>query len=842
MLHFLFHSGSSSNRNSSPKESYELLHGLDKQYQSTKDVTFRLVLVQDIGDRKKTVLFDSNHVDGQKGDSVLRDSANAPLTDLMFGAIPISHKGTTTKLHILHPPNPATRSYMLTQLFQINTHGTVVNSSHETIASATSLFENSSSNFSEDPNKPNSSDAFESNKEDSPLLKSFNDSAIPENAANLSSSSKNMKDSTLSSQKARSNTSSSFLTPLHEQLESRCALHTAAKDPFRSKNSLRCNRGHSPLSSQQILPAISNNTSEKPDSNNCGFLLPSNSTSIKDLKNVKKGNRLNSPPFITIPQSIKNTNSNFLLSSPSLFSDTRTRPASYALALIITVPYEYDEIVHPVSTYYTMLSNFTLSLQKEIDERIRNLLFVSLSSGGDNKNDTGIPLIQSSSSKVGFGPYALSKDLITAKSFHKCILLLKTGFSAPLIKPSVFSGSKWVENMRLLTDLCKSPAQKCLFSNLLTATRKFCLERQKDDVTFKVLLQSSKAPIARRFLYLLAPLMRPSIAQCSDTLLNPIQLYPNSGILSSSSLSTSFGCPSVSGSLRVPSYDMKINDSCKAIDIHSEKPSFADSPRKTSLRNYLSSSWRLKFMRSSYQNNETDPLNPTSGSFLRQPMQYSSPSGVSESAASSFLDIENIDEYLESAENMKYLPRSTVGPGGMLHVDLLETNAKQESEATTSTVPPSPSQVGFLKALHPSFDLQAAPPNSYVSFSDDDFISATLLYMLEDVSRNKSQLLAEKKHLKSQLMVANLDTYSLDCYEIHEFPSEWENDYAPFLLKEHHKVIGETYVSSFDIQQGCFNVIKRRLSSYKWDKSDDSFVSEVLKGDLKEVLRVCSHC
>ncbi|EEB09688.1 hypothetical protein SJAG_04910 [Schizosaccharomyces japonicus yFS275] len=128
MLHLLFRTKST--RTSKLPEPFCHIHGSSggrsfEEASVVKDKTLQLVLVQDLGDRKKILLFDSLGL-GNSSKAGRPTTANGPaihslpalVTELMFGAIPLSIKSlSTVKLHNLQSSSPCTRSYLLTLLF-----------------------------------------------------------------------------------------------------------------------------------------------------------------------------------------------------------------------------------------------------------------------------------------------------------------------------------------------------------------------------------------------------------------------------------------------------------------------------------------------------------------------------------------------------------------------------------------------------------------------------------------------------------------------------------------------------------------------------------------------------
>ncbi|EPY50401.1 hypothetical protein SPOG_01159 [Schizosaccharomyces cryophilus OY26] len=841
MLHFLFHSGSSSGTNSSSKESYELLHGLEKPSQEIKDISFRFVLVQDIGDRKKTVLFDSKHSNNEGQETQLRDSSHAPLTDLMFGAIPMSQKNTVTKLHTLQSPSPATREYMLTQLFQINMCGPV-----ETPGNEMAMEDNS---FSEQKvNKQNETDSDVSTSKIQDSAQGGAQTAKPslghrmgeKGSVSPETNEKSFRKETQNSLKKKSNlTDAPSSSLLHEQMEKLLSIRPSHRETPRSSRLIP----YSPRSSSPIR--VSHSSASVPDTvlNSFSGTRKLNGTSFpinKETGNLMESmrrRRKNRPPSINLSTSSFNGTNGKL--SPFLFSETRTRPSTYALALIITIPITFENSVHPLTFYWSLFSNATKTLKTEIDNHIRELLCVSLSNSS-NSNGNAIPLIQSTSSKVGFGSYSLQNDENIIMKIQQCLRILKAGILAPLIQPSVFSSNTWMENIKILEDSCRNEKQNKFISSLLTLAMKMSRQKKMEKTPFKIMIQSSRAPIARRFLYILAPLLRPSLASSSDDMLEPNLLFPSSGMLSSQSLPTT---PNHSSKNFEDVYSSSnVSNSSQAIDIRSTRSSNHGVNRKPSLRNYLGSSWRLKFMRSSYQSSPTCPdssgASPSSIPRNQNPFGSFSPISTDFTFGSdSYAGLEYLEIFNANKEALKGLPKTRLVPNGMLQVDLPMIDFHRDStKARVPKLVPSVSQAGFLGALHPCFDLQAAPLDSYIIPNREEFFASTLTNMLETNLTPKKE---DDTTLYSRIAVANIDECNIQCYELCEFPvmdecsTEGNED---FVSESNFKVFRESIMTSFNVDHGCFYSLKRSYLLYDYTYVDDEFVNVALTGDLKSIL------
>ncbi|CAG8557495.1 2959_t:CDS:10 [Acaulospora morrowiae] len=73
----------------------------------------RVILCQDTGDKAKLTLFDSDYVPQKR-----KAAHNIDLIcEMMFGTVPLSYKGMTTKIHYIKSPKP---QILLTKLFSIN--------------------------------------------------------------------------------------------------------------------------------------------------------------------------------------------------------------------------------------------------------------------------------------------------------------------------------------------------------------------------------------------------------------------------------------------------------------------------------------------------------------------------------------------------------------------------------------------------------------------------------------------------------------------------------------------------------------------------------------------------
>ncbi|WBW73356.1 folliculin-interacting protein, BFC/FNIP-Folliculin complex subunit subunit Fnp1 [Schizosaccharomyces osmophilus] len=845
MLHFLFHSGSSSGTNSSSKESYELLHGLEKPSPEIKDLSFRFVLVQDIGDRKKTILFDSKYSDHEGHETQLRDSSHAPLTDLMFGAIPMSQKNTVTKLHVLQSPSPVTREYMLTQLFQINLCGPVETPGNEMAGEDISSNEQRVNEHTEVNLNTSTIKTQDSTQSDGETAKPRLDDRMDERRSVPSETDeKRVRKESKHSPKRKNNlTTASSSSLLHDQMEKLLSIQPSHKERPRPSRLI----SYSPRSSSPIR--ISHSSGSVPDTlSNSNPLLGTRklngssysfSKETGNLMENMRRRRKNRPPPINLSTSSLNGAGGTL--SPFLFSETRTRPSTYALALIVTVPVTFESTVHPLTFYWSLFSNATKNLKTDIDNHIRELLCVSLSNSS-NCNENAIPLIQSTSSKVGFGSYSLQKDAFTITKIQQCLRIIKAGVSAPLIQPSVFSNHIWMENIKILEDSCRNEKQKKFIFSLLTLAMKMSRLKKTEKTPCKIMIQSSRAPIARRFLYILAPLLRPSLATSSADMLEPNLLFPSSGMLSSQSMPTT---PNYSSNNTRDAYSSSsVSNSSQAIDIRSSKPSNHNVGRKSSLRNYLGSSWRLKFMRSSYQSSPTGPDSSgvVSNSSSKQPEQQHSFGSFSPSSSdfifgsNSCPGLEYLDNFNANKEALKGLPKTRLVPNGLLQVDLpmIDTNC----DSTRTRLPklgPSVFQAGFLTYLHPCFDLQAAPLDAYIIPNREEFFASTLTSMLETNLTPKKE---NDTNLYSRIAVANIDECNIQCYELCEVPVMDEcptQDNEDFTPKLNCDIFRETIMTSFNVNHGCFYSLKRSYLLYDYSYVDDEFVNIALAGKLESV-------
>ncbi|EPX73113.1 uncharacterized protein SOCG_00869 [Schizosaccharomyces octosporus yFS286] len=844
MLHFLFHSGSSSGINSSSKESYELLHGLEKPSPEIKDLSFRFVLVQDIGDRKKTILFDSKYSDYEGHETQLRDSSHAPLTDLMFGAIPMSQKNTVTKLHVLQSPSSSSKEYMLTQLFQINLCGPVETPGNDIGGEENSFDEQGVNKHKYHGLGASNIKSENSTQCDGETARPRSDDQIDESRSVQSEKDEKgtRKESKLSPKRKNNVASTSSSSLLHDQMEKLLSIRPSVKERPRPSRLT----SYSPRSSSPI--SVSHSSASVPDtlSNNNPFLgtrklngasYPVNKETGNLMENMRR-RRKNRPPPINLSTSSLNGAGGTL--SPFLFTETRTRPSTYALALIITVPITYEITVHPLTFYWSLFSNATKSLKTDIDNHIRELLCVSLSNSS-NCNENAIPLIQSTSSKVGFGSYSLQKDAFTITKIQQCLRILRTGISAPLIQPSVFSSDTWMENIKILEGSCRNEKQKMFISALLTLAMKMSRLKKTEKTPCKIMIQSSRAPIARRFLYILAPLLRPSLVTSSTDILDPNSLFPSSGMLSSQSMPFT---PIYTSNNTGDILSLNVPNSSQAIDIRSSKSSNHSTSHKSSLRNYLGSSWRFKFMRSSYQSSPTGPESSggVSSSSSRQRQQQHSFGSFSPYSSDftfgsdCYGGLEYMDSVNANKEALKGLPKSRLVPNGMLQVDLPMIDSNCDSTRTRlPKLGPSVSQAGFLTYLHPCFDLQAAPLDAYIIPNREEFFASTLTSMLETNMTPKKE---NDTSLYSRIAVANIDECNIQCYELCEFPVM--DDCSPqnaesFAPKLNCNIFRETIMTSFDVNQGCFYSLKRSYGLYDYGYVDDDFVNIALAGKLESV-------